>query len=74
MKVYRVTTHTEAFRWFHCPTLREAKALGAQLYRDYREDWPSVTVDIDTINVTPTRAGICEALDDFVRLAGTNEF
>lgn len=72
MRLYRVSVHTEAFRWYHFATRREADAF----VREQRDDLEgeTFTIETDVFDVKPTRAGIAEALDDFVSLTCTNEF
>lgn len=73
MIIYRVIAYDVAHTWWHFATKREAEAKRRELLRDLREIFDHPTCEIDAVEVKPTRAGIAEALNDFVSLTCLNE-
>lgn len=76
MRIYSVVTHDRAFRYYYYGSKKEAVEDAWRFRQQYREDdeidnW---SVEIETIHVEPTRAGIARALQDVIDMTCTNEF
>ena len=74
MKIYNVVTYDTAHAWYYYGSRKEAET-DARIFRQrFKEDgYDDATVEIDVINVTPTRAGIAEAMQDVIDMTCVNE-
>lgn len=76
MRIYTVVTYDRAHRYYYYGTKKEAVADAKRFRQQYREDdeIDSWSVEIEVINVEPTRAGIARAMQDIIDMACANEF
>lgn len=74
MKIYRVVCYDRAYEYYHYATkkeaVREARLIRKMCEEEGRED---MTVDIEVIDVEPTREGIAAALQALVDFTCMNE-
>lgn len=74
MKIYQVTAYDNAHSWFFFGTKKEAVRAAKTLRADYADSgYPNATIEIEAIDVEPTRTGIAAALQWFVDVSCINE-
>ena len=74
MKIYLVTAYDSAYCWYFCATKKEAIALRRTLRENYAEsDYPDAQIEIEPMEIAPTRKGVADALQDFVDMTCVNE-
>lgn len=74
MKIWRVTTYDNAHAWYHFGTKKEADAEARKFRRDLADDgFDDASVEVEAVEVQPTRVGIAAALQDFVDQTCINE-
>lgn len=71
MKIFRVVVYDGAFAYYHFGSKREASENVRQFKKDFRGE--DVSIEIEPLEVTPTRDGIAKVLQDLVHYTCMNE-
>jgi hypothetical protein len=74
MKIYRVVCYDNAHSFYHFGSRKEADAFARQTRLDYKDsEFDNATIEVETVEVRPTRAGIADALQTLVDYTCMNE-